>query len=170
MAEKTVKARIQLKCDTEDHWNLAIHFVPLYGELIIYSADGAHTFSRLKVGDGTTPVTDLPFTRTNTSNIFFNTSEYWSTQGLTIPEKDTIMIYEDEVSLPSGMKIPRMKIGDGKAYLVDLPFVGDDVLYKLNSHMSNKEIHITAAERAFWNDKLNCNEELINDTLVFNRN
>ena len=57
----TVKARIQLKCDTEENWNKAIHFIPLKGEIIIYSADDSHPFCRLKVGDGSTNVVNLPF-------------------------------------------------------------------------------------------------------------
>lgn len=67
MATKTVNTRIQLKSDTEANWNKAgpkdgsRGFVPLSGELIIYSADGAHPFSRLKVGDGEHDVTALPF-------------------------------------------------------------------------------------------------------------
>ena len=61
MASNTIKTRIQLKNDTEAHWDLATNFVPLAGELIIYSADNAHPFSRLKVGDGVTTVTNLPF-------------------------------------------------------------------------------------------------------------
>jgi len=35
--------------------------VPLLGELIIFSADDAHPFSRLKVGNGTDDVLTLPF-------------------------------------------------------------------------------------------------------------
>ena len=56
----TVKARIQLKCDTEENWNKAIHFIPLKGEIIIYSADDSHPFPRLKTGDGITSIIDLP--------------------------------------------------------------------------------------------------------------
>lgn len=68
MANPTVKTRIQLKNDTEANWNKAIHFVPLQGELIIYSTDEAHPFFRLKVGDGETVVTELPFLDANTIN------------------------------------------------------------------------------------------------------
>lgn len=56
-----IKTRIQLKNDTEENWNKATSFIPLKGELIIYLTDEAHPFSRLKVGDGVTPVTELPF-------------------------------------------------------------------------------------------------------------
>ena len=68
MATNTIKTRIQLKNDTEAHWNLATRFIPLEGEIIIYTADGSHPFSRLKVGDGITTVTNLPFIDANTIN------------------------------------------------------------------------------------------------------
>lgn len=73
-ANNTIKTRIQLKSDTEANWNKAgpkegsPGFVPLQGELIIYSADSNHTFSRLKVGDGSTNVVDLPFIDAGTLN------------------------------------------------------------------------------------------------------
>ena len=53
-------SRIRLKMDTEANWN-DHPIVPLAGELIIYSADTNHNYSRLKVGDGVTNVTALPF-------------------------------------------------------------------------------------------------------------
>ena len=73
-ANNTIKTRIQLKSDTETNWNKAgpkensAGFVPLRGELIIYSADNAHHFSRLKVGDGETNVISLPFIDSGTLN------------------------------------------------------------------------------------------------------
>ena len=60
MGKNTVKARVQLKNDTEANWNKS-SFVPLPGEVIIYTADDSHPFFRLKIGDGETPVTLLPF-------------------------------------------------------------------------------------------------------------
>ena len=67
-SDKTIKTRIQLKNDTESNWNKAVNFIPLKGELIIYSADDAHPFSRLKVGDGETTVIALPFVDAGTLN------------------------------------------------------------------------------------------------------
>jgi len=61
MASNTIKTRIQLKNDTEAHWDLAKNFIPKQGEVIIYSTDDSHPFSRLKVGDGNTSVINLPF-------------------------------------------------------------------------------------------------------------
>ena len=63
----TIKTRIQLKSDTEANWNKAAPrtgsdgFVPLLGELIVYTADDTHPSSRVKIGDGVTNVVYLPF-------------------------------------------------------------------------------------------------------------
>ena len=73
-ANNTIKTRIQLKSDTEANWNKAgpkdgsSGFVPLLGELIVYTADLTHPFSRLKVGDGVTNVVNLPFIDSGTLN------------------------------------------------------------------------------------------------------
>ena len=66
--EKVIKTRIQLKNDTETNWNKAVNFIPKQGEIIIYSADDSHPYSRLKVGDGSTTVTTLPFIDAGTIN------------------------------------------------------------------------------------------------------
>ena len=73
-SNNTIKTRIQLKSDTEANWNKAgpkdgsLGFIPLRGELIIYSADETHAFSRLKIGDGQTNIVDLPFVDAGTIN------------------------------------------------------------------------------------------------------
>ena len=167
MANNTVKARIQLKSDTEENWNKAINFVPLKGELIIYLTDDAHPFSRLKVGDGTTTIIDLPFIKNESeSNILFNTTAYWQDQATMIPRENLIIIYSDAGVASNGTKIPRIKIADGKAYLIDLPFL-DEPFY---SHINNSDIHINQNERINWNNKINCNDNIVNETLIFSRN
>ena len=61
MANKPFNTRIQLKHDTEAHWELATGFSPKAGELIIYDVDATHSSPRFKVGDGITNVNELPF-------------------------------------------------------------------------------------------------------------
>ena len=61
MAEKTLNARIQMKTDTEANWSKKTDFVPKIGEIIIYAIDATHSYQRVKVGDGTKKVNDLPF-------------------------------------------------------------------------------------------------------------
>ena len=56
-----VKTRIQNKNDIEDHWLKATNFTPLKGEVIIYNEDSTHNYKRVKIGDGNTLVSNLPF-------------------------------------------------------------------------------------------------------------
>ena len=90
----TIKTRVQLKSDTEENWNKAgpkdgsAGFVPLLGELIVYTSDDAHPFSRLKVGDGNTNVVNLPFIDAGTIN------------GDTLPESE-VLTYANRTLFPS---------------------------------------------------------------------
>ena len=90
----TFKTRVQLKSDTEANWNKAgpkdgsAGFIPLLGELIVYTADEAHPFSRLKVGDGNTNVVNLPFIDAGTIN------------GDTLPDEQ-VLTYQNRESFPS---------------------------------------------------------------------
>lgn len=61
MAEKTLNTRIQMKTDTEANWLKATNFIPKNGEIIIYATDATHSYQRVKVGDGTKKVNELPF-------------------------------------------------------------------------------------------------------------
>lgn len=56
MAEKNLTTRIKHKIDTSANWAKAVNFVPLKGEIIVYS-----DLRKIKVGDGITKVNDLPF-------------------------------------------------------------------------------------------------------------
>ena len=59
--EKTISARMQMKTDTALNWSKAINFIPKKGEIIIYEADSDYSYERMKIGDGSTKVNDLPF-------------------------------------------------------------------------------------------------------------
>lgn len=45
----------------ETNWNKATNFIPKKGEIIIYDRDSNYSYERIKVGDGTTVVSALPF-------------------------------------------------------------------------------------------------------------
>lgn len=59
--EKTLKTRIVHKHDTEANWKKATSFTPKQGEIIVYDKDTAYTYERIKIGDGSTNVNNLPF-------------------------------------------------------------------------------------------------------------
>lgn len=61
MEEKTLFTRVQQKHDIEANWMKAVNFAPKVGEIIVYDPDSNHTYSRVKIGDGVTLVSDLPF-------------------------------------------------------------------------------------------------------------
>ena len=56
MGDKILKTRIQQKIDTKANWDKAVNFVPLKGEIIVYS-----DLNKIKVGDGAKKVSELPF-------------------------------------------------------------------------------------------------------------
>ena len=55
------KAKVFLKNGTEAEWVQLVDFVPGQGEPIVYLADATHAYPRLKIGDGITPLKDIPF-------------------------------------------------------------------------------------------------------------
>lgn len=61
--QKTLKTRIQCKHDTPENWDKATNFIPLVGEIIIYdrSPSLSQSGKRIKVGDGETLLSNLPY-------------------------------------------------------------------------------------------------------------
>ena len=88
MAEKRLNARIIHKHETEANWLLATNFVPLQGEIIIYDIDSTHNYERVKVGDGKTLVSALPFIDNN--KVDKVTGKGLSTNDYTTTEKNKL--------------------------------------------------------------------------------
>ena len=107
--------------------------------------------------------------------ISFNTTKYWNLMGGFIPKPGEIIIYSDyRVVTVNGkrIEIPGIKVGTGNAYVQDLAFIGGDETEIFAEHIQDQIVHITAAERAFWNNKLNVTDskEVVGESLIFNRN
>ena len=107
-----------------------------------------------------------------------NTTAGWNENPLYLPKQGEICVYTDYTVLVDDrgrtVSYPEIKIGDGNAYLIDLPFVGTAMRYailnKLNAHENNQTIHITQEEREFWNNKINTDNEVQGEILVLTRN
>lgn len=71
--------------------------------------------------------------------VISNTTEAWNAKPRLKSVKDVIYVYTD-YKVVDGVMVPGMKVGDGMAFVVDLPFVtaGTDV---------------TQEQIDFWNDK-----------------
>lgn len=123
LATKKLNTRIKNKRDLECNWQAAHGFTPLEGELVVYSkeldrdqqiltkADGTlalpsdrvfngayYCYDRLKVGDGFTNVSDLPFI--NTPSVFTGVITGKPAHQL-YANKDTIFIAEETLNSPN---------------------------------------------------------------------
>lgn len=105
-----------------------------------------------------------------------NTTSGWNSNPQYLPKRGEICVYTDYTTIQDDMgndiTYPGIKVGDGNSYLIDLPFVGADTRYLLiqmiRDHEANTTIHITQAEREFWNDKLNY--DVSEEELILTRN
>ncbi len=105
------------------------------------------------------------------TRIRINTTEHWSEQTSFVPENGSIIIYSDYKTIQDGgvtKYVAGVKIGDGNAYVVDLPFIDDELRDLVLRHIGDTSVHIQEGERAFWNNKLNY--VLDGEVLELNRN
>ena len=63
------------------------------------------------------------------------------------------------------------EIGDGKSYLIDLPFFNDISNFNdiFMDHINNKVIHVSMEDRMFWDNKLNLFLREQEQNLILNR-
>lgn len=66
----TVNTRIQLKRDTTQHWNQAIGFIPLPGEVIVYEDYETKTYIIEENGKTTTKTINIPNIKIGTGNAY----------------------------------------------------------------------------------------------------
>lgn len=95
--------------------------------------------------------------------VLYATTETWNSNPLYVSLKGYIYIYSDRRQDEAGNNLPGIKIGDGNAYLIDLPFQ-DDVLF---AHIEDVTIHVTQEEKNFWNNKVRCYMADNNTQLIF---
>ena len=110
-----------------------------------------------------------------------DTTAHWEANSTFIPLKGEVIVYSDYATKSvngTPVDVPNFKVGDGLAYVIDHPFVGDDLRETLSMHLLDTAAHITPAERAFWNAKVRCfmgteteqNTTVENEELIFTTN
>lgn len=72
-----IKARVAHMHDTESNWNKCKTFIPEIAEPIIYDPDENYPYTRMKVGDGKTTVTNLPFISVDRSQLAVQLGVEW---------------------------------------------------------------------------------------------
>ena len=93
--EKNMNARIQQKHDIESNWLKAVNFIPKQGELIVYDRDDSHDYERIKIGDGITIISNLPFIDDNIRKIIPD-KIYKQNEAPTDPEEGALWLDLDE--------------------------------------------------------------------------
>ena len=96
-----------------------------------------------------------------------DTKEHWDNASGFIPFEGELIVYEDYpgnypdltseltlVGTSEDMVVTGVKVGDGKTYVQDLPFIGDDIRDKLIKHISDMEVHLLVGDREFWDTKI----------------
>ena len=150
---------------TTSYWNAKTNMISQAGYIYIYSDYQVVTINgetynvpAMKVGDGTSYLIDLPFissdssSSSTTASIISNTTAGWNSNPLYISQPNVIYVYTDHTTLSNGVLVPGLKVGDGMAYVVDLPFIGGSS-GDLQQHISNLGIHVADDDRELWDNK-----------------
>lgn len=93
----------------------------------------------------------------------YDTTANWATKTTLVSEEGTIYVYSDHDTV-DGHYVPGIKIGDGLAFVVDLPFL-DEPLYE---HINDISCHVSSADRDFWSNKNRVYTDVnVPETLIF---
>lgn len=132
---------------------------------------------RCKIGNGISTWNQLPFfvltqDLNNYAQVIIKNEQDWASSSFVISHKGQIYVYIKQNQNNEEITSARVKIGDGETFILNLPFVDDFVKELLDNHTQNTNVHTTLAEKVFWNNKININDtsEVIENTLIFNRN
>lgn len=148
---------------------------------IIYAYSPTAKIELLPNGNYLITITDKNGTTTaeiynNDCGIEVRTTEEWNLDKDFPSKTGVLYIYSDYKKIEKDgrmINVPGIKVGDDNSYVVDLPFI-DEAYYKdLLDHVNNTDIHVTSAEKQFWNNKVRCYMELSNsddENLIFTVN
>lgn len=84
--------------------------------------------------------------------VLFGTTSEWNAQGGLVSEAGKLYVYTDYKIDSEGHNLAGIKVGDGDAYLIDMPFT--DELYF--DHIQDSTIHVTESDKLRWDDAVNC--------------
>ena len=108
-----------------------------------------------------------------------DTTANWNAARGFIPLEGELIVYNDYATIrkvingvEQDVTVPAIKIGDGRAYVQDLPFVDEELRDRIMAHINNNDIHVTVMDKLKWDNKLNVddNQEIIDGALILNRN
>ena len=83
------------------------------------------------------------------AKIYYGTSAYWASKPTLVSEQGSFYVYSDYFNY-GDQAIPGIKIGDGLAYVVSLPFTDKMMV----DHMMDSTIHLSSADRKKLDDSV----------------
>lgn len=102
--------------------------------------------------------------------IHYDTTEGWNDLGDFVTSEGHIYIYDDYETIDNGdgtvTYVPALKVGDGVSYLSDLPFTTNGSSRVLTEHINNETIHVTAADKAKWNQNVSISYDAEDENLI----
>ena len=180
--QKRIKAVIQFRRGLEEEWQAVNPLLqlgePAYSKDVqrLKIGDGVHRWRELgyidaniHVDDELSPVSVNPVQNKVLTaaiqeladeiaeigaRVLYGTTDYWNNQPELIAQEYVTYVYTDGFSREAH-NIVRSKIGDGRSYLIDLPYT--DIVYY--DHINDPIVHVTQEEREFWNNKVSCRIE-----------
>lgn len=98
--------------------------------------------------------------------VLYATTATWNSQPQLIADRGYLYIYADYKQNEQGQNIAGIKVGDGNAYLIDMPFTDD--LYA--RHIEDTVLHISQEDRDRWDNKVTCFlDPLDTNILIFSK-
>lgn len=151
--------RTAIHYDTTENWNSRTTLVGEKSHIYIYSdytstvIDGETVLvPAMKIGDGNSYLIDMPFvTGGSAGNVIIKSSDEWAETPELVSDKGTIYVYMDKDESGNITDV-KFKIGDGVAFVVDVPFVSPSK-NEFDSHINNTDVHVTPTEKEAWNNK-----------------
>lgn len=145
---KNVNTRIKLKHDTTANWDKATNFVPYAGELVIYSDQ-----KLMKVGDGSTTITNLAFTNAASAYADFDgnviSTTYLKKSAVTSKGNSTTPVYFD-----SNGNAVALSYSINKTVPANAVFTDTNTTYTLNTGTGNT-VTLTGSNGATYTRTIN---------------
>lgn len=154
----------------EEHEQGAKEYFDTLSNMIVDDYEVLHNLPQI---NNQTLLGNVSLQQLGTRAILYNSTEGWNNQRDLVSEEGVVYIYSDAQSYTSDdgsrtVYVPGIKIGDGNAYLIDLPFTGSDAL--IAEHVNDTGLHVTSEEKLFWNNKVDCYLGLDdNENVIFTR-
>ena len=100
---KEIASRIIHKHDIESNWNRVPSFVPKQGEIIIYDIDDNNAIERFKIGDGKTPVANLPFYLEHEIDTILKQINFLANNTIEANYNNHTLIFEKGITIPNNL-------------------------------------------------------------------